>query len=390
MKKTKTGKFVRLLLFVVIIVVLYFSLKKGIGVLRSFNELRNKQETFSGDSASLKNTVILAAFDAPLVPEKNNIWCNSFQLAWNELKDTVIREPITIIGTEDLSQRLNNSKTQKTDLTEDSYYVAAGWTSDGIIDKIRNDMANQFPSVPLPEFDAFDVLVAYAYLESYIKFTVPFRDNDEPFIFTDSHGNTTPLKSFGVWGGSQSKYKPLREQIDVLYCKTDENFEVVEYVLDLCKDTQPYQIVISNIAPQGSLKGTCDQLHSKIKAFRDDPQYEDLKILQETDVLQVPEMFWKITHEFTELKHKPLANQNFKGMSLSQAAQMIAFRLDRAGVTVISESYIEAACIPRLFILNKPFLVYVKKRDAELPFFVMWVDNAELLTPFTGTVNTVQ
>ncbi|HNS19964.1 MAG TPA: hypothetical protein PKH24_05670 [Sedimentisphaerales bacterium] len=27
-----------------------------------------------------------------------------------------------------------------------------------------------------------------------------------------------------------------------------------------------------------------------------------------------------------------------------------------------------------------PVLVYMQKRDAEQPFFVMWVDNAELLT----------
>ncbi len=30
--------------------------------------------------------------------------------------------------------------------------------------------------------------------------------------------------------------------------------------------------------------------------------------------------------------------------------------------------------------MESPFLVYMQKRDAEQPFFVMWVDNAELLT----------
>ncbi len=31
------------------------------------------------------------------------------------------------------------------------------------------------------------------------------------------------------------------------------------------------------------------------------------------------------------------------------------------------------------FIFDRPFLIVVKKRGAERPFFVMWVDNAELL-----------
>jgi len=38
---------------------------------------------------------------------------------------------------------------------------------------------------------------------------------------------------------------------------------------------------------------------------------------------------------------------------------------------------------PRHLYFNKPFLIYVKKRGAEYsPFFVMWVDNAELLNEF--------
>jgi hypothetical protein len=35
--------------------------------------------------------------------------------------------------------------------------------------------------------------------------------------------------------------------------------------------------------------------------------------------------------------------------------------------------------IPMYYLFDKPFLVYMKKRGAEHPFFVMWVDNAELL-----------
>jgi hypothetical protein len=31
------------------------------------------------------------------------------------------------------------------------------------------------------------------------------------------------------------------------------------------------------------------------------------------------------------------------------------------------------------FVLNRPFLIYVQKRGAERPFFVMWVENVELL-----------
>lgn len=32
------------------------------------------------------------------------------------------------------------------------------------------------------------------------------------------------------------------------------------------------------------------------------------------------------------------------------------------------------------YVCDRPFLIVVKKRGAKQPFFVMWVDNAELLS----------
>ena len=63
---------------------------------------------------------------------------------------------------------------------------------------------------------------------------------------------------------------------------------------------------------------------------------------------------------------------------------MIDFSLSRKGVVVKSEARIGGGgALPRRLHFNRPFLIYVKKRGAEYsPFFVMWVDNAELLQEF--------
>ena len=58
-----------------------------------FSELESGpqvQPTFVGESTKLKRTVILPTLDTPMVAGKNNIWCSTFQLSWNEMKDTVI------------------------------------------------------------------------------------------------------------------------------------------------------------------------------------------------------------------------------------------------------------------------------------------------------------
>jgi hypothetical protein len=49
--------------------------------------------TFSGKSDQLKQTVIVPTLDTPCPAGKNVIWCSSFQLAWNELRDNVIHAP---------------------------------------------------------------------------------------------------------------------------------------------------------------------------------------------------------------------------------------------------------------------------------------------------------
>src|SRR5207253_11032990 len=94
-----------------------------------------------------------------------------------------------------------------------------------------------------------------------------------------------------------------------------------------------------------------------------------------------PTMFWRLEHHFKELEgsDKTLLHPNFPGVSLG-TLQSIEFRLHSKGASVASGALVTAKSIPpRHFDFDKPFLIYLKKRDAKHPFFVMWVDNAELL-----------
>jgi hypothetical protein len=347
MKKQEKSKHKRLILLILILILVLISpIKKQIYIYLNKSELDNKQETFVGSSTELQKTVILPAFNLPIILNKNNV------------------------------------KQKNTDLSENSYYVGAGKVSDGIIGKIKVDMASRFPSVQLPQFNPKDVLIAYSYIETYLKFTKPFSQNEKALVFTDSLGNETSVKSFGVWEGFLHKNKPLCRQIEILYCKLDENYNVIELALDLCKDTKPYQVVVSIIEPKESLELTFNELQAKIRDFEGNSENEYLKDFSEVDVLIVPEMFWRITHHIQELEGKSLLNPEFQGMPISTAMQVIDFRLDRSGVILKSQSMLAVAGEPKEFIFDKPFLIYLKKRDAEQPFFVMWVDNAELLTEF--------
>ena len=99
------------------------------------------------------------------------------------------------------------------------------------------------------------------------------------------------------------------------------------------------------------------------------------------DSLLIPSMHWRIGRHFKELegKDKQFLNPKLKGLFLDTALQMIEFRLDRSGAELSSESKVVVKPGATYFHFNRPFLVLMKKRDGKQPFFVMWVDNAELL-----------
>jgi hypothetical protein len=341
------------------------------------------QPTFVGESTKLKRTVILPTLDTPMVAGKNNIWCSTFQLSWNEMKDTVIRAPIHVGGgAEELSRRLNDARQTKADLNEDSYYIAAGRVKEGIVEKIQTDMASRFPSVPKPTFDPDAALIAYSYLETRLRFKVPFLQHEQPLNFQDSTGNTSSVTSFGIRNGYIPAYKPIWEQIKILYCTHDPHHKVIEYALDLCKSSQPYQVVVAMVKPEETLEKTYQNLQELIGEVRDkgfgkneDQWYQ----FDSVDDLAVPDMIWEITHHFTELEGKYVREV---GGPVITAMQMIHFRMDRSGVVMKSEAKFAPKAISKDFILDKPFLLYLQKRDSEQPFFVMWVDNAELMRGF--------
>jgi hypothetical protein len=336
---------------------------------------------FSGDSKSLMQTLVVLTLDSPCPPGRNVVWCSSFQLAWNELKENVVGEPLEVVGAEDVAARLNAAPQSSLDLTPESFYAAAGWTKDGIVDKVKHDMAVKFPSRVLPDLDAYgEGLLAYSYLKANVAFKHPFRQLVEGLTFTDSGGIKMQVAGFGLWEAHRLRYRDIREQVDVLYSQEEDRehpWELGEYALDLCKYSEPYQVVVARVERKGTLGDTLAYVGRQVEEFRRRADYPMVRKLQEHDEVRVPQMFWKVNQRFHELIGRTVGNV---GLPIVEAMQTIEFRLDRYGVALESASMTMIAAIPRRFLFDRPFLVYMQKRGAERPFFVMWLDNAELLT----------
>src|SRR5262249_6816697 len=107
--------------------------------------------SFDGASDQLKQTAIVPTLDSPIPDGKSAAWCDSFQLAWNRLKDDVAKGPIQLANAQSIADRLNRADQSEKDVDRDAVYAAAGLAKDGIVERIQADMARQFPNVPKPD-----------------------------------------------------------------------------------------------------------------------------------------------------------------------------------------------------------------------------------------------
>ena len=328
---------------------------------------------FSGDSAAAKGTVVVSTLDTPASKGKNVIWCATFQMCWDELKPLV--GPINVPGAQDIIRRLDGAHINATDMPKDRYYAVAGLLKDGIVAKIQSEMAAKFPQVKpnMPPLDNDLWAMAYAYLNDAVKFRTAYFDRQRGDDFTDSAGNKTHVSSFGLYDKSREAdvNAALGCQIEILY-SGKEKYPPQEFVLDLDKKSDPTQLILACVEPKETPAATWQDVQSKIANWK--PAKEDERKFGDHDSLAVPNVNYKIQHSFKELETSSRLLMTF---------QAIEFRLDRSGAAIVGEAYLACPhCCEargRHFSFTRPFLIAMRKRGSTEPYFMMWVENGELL-----------
>jgi hypothetical protein len=222
--------------------------------------------------------------------------------------------------------------------------------------------------------------VAYANLEANVAFKIPYFQNDEPLVFTDSKGIKTTVSSFGLRPKDRDAYMKLRlTQPMVVSEARDNHFRLAKCVIDLDRTSEPSQILVVLTEPKGTLAATLASIEDILRLRQPRRGFKGLGL---SDVLLVPDLGWRITHRFFELEGRPFLNAGLEGQRIDVAEQDILFRLHRTGAELKSEAKIVTLGGMTDYVFDRPFLICLRKHGAERPYFVMWVDNAELLEPF--------
>jgi len=333
---------------------------------------------FDGDSRELQATDVVLTLDAPIQEGKNVIWCASFLSAWKTLEEDIAGQPLTLKGADELALSLDQAADPRPFIPQESLYVAAGWWENGIGEKITRDLAAKFPEKEAPTFPGIppDSFLAYAYLEANLKFAMPYFQSRKPLEFTDGAGKKSELTSFGLLGEDKHPDPQLRKQPAVLFAPGRGIGRPSEFIVDLDHTSAPDQIILSLLEPKTTLSETLDSVEKKIALGGSEPFEPGLG---PSDAMLVPDMVWQIVHHFAELEGNVFTNPSLQGQVIGIAQQDIQFRLDRSGAELRSESKSYMTPIPEYFRFDRPFLLQMKKRGAKMPYFVMWVGNAELL-----------
>jgi hypothetical protein len=341
------------------------------------DDLPPQAPTFDGPSTDLRGTVFVPTLDTPIPKGKSAVWCGSFQLAWNELK-ALSGGPIELAGAEEPARRLNESRFTADALPPGAHYAAAGLVRDGIAEQIRSDMARLFPGARGPDIQPGDVATAFAYLQASINFRRSYYD--DRLTFRDYAGQGTEVRAFGIRKQEYGENE-VRDQVDLLFADLGpQEFArtPVAFAVDLDRFSEPFQVVVAVLPRSPTLEKALAEIRRQAAVKR-----EWRTRFSTTDRLLIPVMSWRVRHRFAELEgpDRRIRGGRLDGLSVDRAYQDVDFRLDRGGAGVVSRAGLAMKSTPIDYLVDRPFLVYLKKRGAADPYFVMWVDNAELLAP---------
>ncbi len=315
----------------------------------------------------LKNTIVTPHFYTRIEQGKNILWCNTFQLAWNELYE-LAGGPIMMESAPPMVRILNKKTTTKDDLDEASYIAMAGLAREGIIEKIKKELKEKFKGQASPElFNSLPqmdwIAVAYAYMFKALPFEYAFDRFHSNLNFEGFN-----IDSFGIYQCMEDEIDMASQVLIIDYLNSND------FVIELKTKAKDDRLILAKVKPLDSLAETIRMVEERIAKStpRKMPMFGDILI---------PVLNFNILREYQELCNRSMKTSNNKinGLPIGYAAQLIRFRLDETGVTLISEALIPITASGGKLVFDKPFLILLKRHEAKNSYFALWVGNAELL-----------
>ena len=329
----------------------------------------------------LSGTDVSAHLETPITEGRNQVYCASFQLAWAELV-RVVGEPPKLAGDPPLAILLNAGRIERETLSPDCYLAESGPLSEKYLAELTERIQRKFPSasLPLPTVDVTPGYLIYAHLLKQLAFENDFERLKDGVEFRHEI-HVTSVASFGVEKYESTLERTLGKQVTVLDYRDDRDF-----IVKLHPKGDQDEIVLAMIAPEKSLAKTVDVVQQRIKRGQ---EAEQRKNLEAGESLKIPLLSAKVRRDYSELTDRQFLHQGRLSAIISQATQLISFRLNEQGAILESSAELEELLgieigeppPIRHLVFDRPFLVMLKETGATQPYLAIWIGNTALMEP---------
>ena len=301
--------------------------------------------------------------------QNNTIWCGTFQLIWNDLKNDLAKQDIVFKPQLEVVENLNKETFTVDDISEKYYYKKIGTPSLELKEEIENAIKEKFNETSniLDDFDWENAkpedYFLYVMLKKEFEFETEFEELE--------NGDFKDYENIKYFGIETDETGSLKNQVQVLYYNSKDNFAIK-------LKTKQGDEVILNKNPEGK---TFNEIYQNI--LNKENAYTVAIDLQEGEQLKVPNISINTKKEFTEIENKLFTFSNNDEYKISKALQTIEFDLDRKGGRITSEAgmMVQRQSVEyepeekREFFLNDTFALFLIESGKDTPYFAGLIDD---------------
>lgn len=299
----------------------------------------------------------------------NTVWCGTFNLIWNDLKNDIVKQNIILNPQLVMVENLNKGTFNTSQISEDSYYKVYGHMTKELKEEIEKAIKEKFNETTdiLDDFDWQNVdpndYFLYAMLKKEFEFKYAFTELENG-KFGERYEN---VKYFGI---NKDTEELVRDQVTVLYYNSKEDFAV-----KLLTKTDDEIIIV-----RGNDAKTFKEMYEDVT--KREKEYNGSRSFSKKDTLKVPNINFDIKREFKELENKHFFLPNGEKYFIDMAVQTIQFDLDKKGGKIKSEAGMsvkrasaEISDEQREFLVDDEFTIFLKEKGKDLPYFASKIGN---------------
>lgn len=374
MKRTIIGICIVVIILIILTILYFLCYKKN----HSFWNWWNSNFTSDG------NLHVLPSIDDEISADSMRCW--TFQLVRNDMVNELIKQDVVFKPQLKIVENLNKQTFSNKYLSENSYFAKFWLLTLDLKDKIENwiqekfnetsDVLDQLDWSNVPQSDDYynwkdeKKYAFYTMLKKIFNFEYVF-DELNKWLFDNKYND---IEYFWIkWTSSSDLYN----QVYIYYYDSEDSFAVA------LKTKEWEDIILERWTQWNSFMEIFNNI---LKKSRD---YNWAHSFTEDDYLKVPNLKMKTLTEFEDLEDKPFYAANWDVCNIEKALQTIEFELDKSWWYIKSEAVIvtqEFGAMPwfiiehenRYFYFDKPFVMFRKESDKDLPYFAAQISDITL------------